>query len=392
MVQVSDIKWGSYKNYEGPFYPGKHKFALPTTPIDAGKARGKDMLQVITATEGGAYDAFNGYDRCGWSSGLIQFCEAGYYLVSDMLGEVYKELPEALNPLREQLRNNRVTFHANEKNRYRFFFDDSDEIDTKTEQNRLFYLGGDGTKGTWTGGAIENARRWAAAISSVWESQEARDIQEGYTLKKLRGYVIGDAKKYIDEVPANDLGNAIEAAYLSFAINNPTRARNGLKKVTLSTGNAFGVYSMRFFIELLRELTFGPNIVIYPDRYDAIAPAIINTYGIDVPTDSKALASHKESSWEEGYTAISVSELQRALLNLHYDIGSRGLDGIFGPKTKEALMDFERMSGHKNPDGYPDEHTLYELESDLEEKGLKELRGCVCSCTCGIGPINSRAK
>jgi hypothetical protein len=67
MVDKSQIKWGEYKNYEGPYFIGSVPFSLSSNPSDDEK-----ILAVITATEGGCYDSINMYDSCILSSGLIQ--------------------------------------------------------------------------------------------------------------------------------------------------------------------------------------------------------------------------------------------------------------------------------------------------------------------------------
>lgn len=48
MTEISDIKWGSYKQWEGPFYPGKCKYVLPENPLSFEK-----LLAVVCSTEGG---------------------------------------------------------------------------------------------------------------------------------------------------------------------------------------------------------------------------------------------------------------------------------------------------------------------------------------------------
>ena len=54
MVQPSDIGWGGYGGYEGPFFRGVIPFDASHLPTFEDKA-----VAVITATEGGHYDAIN---------------------------------------------------------------------------------------------------------------------------------------------------------------------------------------------------------------------------------------------------------------------------------------------------------------------------------------------
>lgn len=67
LTQTNVILWGSYKEYEGPFFMGKRSFILPQHPTEADK-----QLEVITAAEGGHYDAINMYDRGIISVGISQ--------------------------------------------------------------------------------------------------------------------------------------------------------------------------------------------------------------------------------------------------------------------------------------------------------------------------------
>lgn len=53
-ITVNNIGWGSYTNYEGPFFRGTIPYTLPENPTEA------DLeLLVLTSTEGGRYNAIN---------------------------------------------------------------------------------------------------------------------------------------------------------------------------------------------------------------------------------------------------------------------------------------------------------------------------------------------
>src|SRR5512138_1105983 len=91
MPKPEDIKWSSYQTFEGPFFIGTQGFKLPEQPTFNDR-----ILAVITATEGGHWNAINMYDRCIMTVGLIQWCEAGQYSVSDMLGALEAKKPGAV--------------------------------------------------------------------------------------------------------------------------------------------------------------------------------------------------------------------------------------------------------------------------------------------------------
>lgn len=367
MVAVSEIGWGKYRQYEGPFYRGKFGYTLPSNP------RPEDMqMAVITATEGGHYDAWNGYDVCGWTSGLIQWCEGrGQYSVSDMLGAVAAYDRDLLFTVDQELIHEDLLFKPNEKGRYRFFFKDSrGEVDSQAEQQELFYAGGDGTQGSWKANNKMRAKAWAAAVSTVWENQEAQRIQVDYTAKRLRGFLLPYAKSVFDGMPDTDIARGVYAAYLSFAANNPTWANNSLQTAVKQRRQA-SAWTLDWVISILQELTFGPGIAIYPHRYDAIRPVLEKLYGLQLPDFSNELKLWSEAT---GIPAgITTAQLQRALIRLGYDLGPAKDDGKYGKKTTEAVLTLEQLSGIvpvQEQNGQVDQFTWPALQKALADKGL----------------------
>ena len=364
MVTHNDIGWGRYKNFEGPFYKGKHAFVLsPNATSD------EKILAVITATEGGRYDAWNGYDVCGWTSGLIQWCEGrGQYSVSDMLGAVYMSNPALLKPVLDYSLSVGVTFVQDARKRWRFsFLDIRGVVDRQEEQDQLFYMQGDGTVGSWTVKTTLYAKKWAAAISSVWESEDAQRVQKKYTVDRLRKFMLPYAKSVFDQAPATAEAMALEAAYLSFAANNPTWADKALRSAVDMHPIA---WDLNWVTAVLRSLTFNPMIAIYPHRYDAIRPVLEKLYGLNLPDFSNDL-----KSWS-AYTGIPANvttvNIQEALIRLGYDLGPSGADGKYGRKTKEAVLAFEHQAGIalKAQDGMVDNHTWPALQAALAARKL----------------------
>lgn len=68
------------------------------------------------------------------------------------------------------------------------------------------------------------------------------------------------------------------------------------------------------------------------------------------------------SKGSRGLTFIEGQELQRRLTDLGFDTG--GVDGVVGPKSREAIRDFQRSAG-LTPDGHPSVELL-----DAVRKGL----------------------
>src|ERR1044072_5001599 len=145
MVTVNQVMWGKYKGFSGPYYKGMFRYELPENPSENDK-----RLRVCTSTEGGTYDAVNMYDRCIISVGLIQCCEAKYFLTSRLLHHVCETVsPDVvIKALRPALQLTNAEFKKNENEQWRFF-QGGMEIKTEKQQQELF-LGCDGKDGSWT--------------------------------------------------------------------------------------------------------------------------------------------------------------------------------------------------------------------------------------------------
>jgi len=354
MTLVNEIGWGRYMSFEGPYFRGVCKFKLPANPV-----LGDRLLAVISATEGGAWDAYNGYDRMICTSGLVQWAEAEQYSVSDMLGRVAEKDRMLLREVDSLLEERRMLFRRNEKGRWRFFFDGvgvTDEVDTLQEQHMMFQLHSDGTRGTWDPESSALATKWAAAISSVWERPAAQAIQRDFTVSHLNGFVLPEANKLLMLRSMNPVGEATLAAFLSFAANNPLLASRHLL-LAVKNNPELRPWTKEWFVAILQQMTFGPGIVIYPHRYDCIRPVLEQLYGLDLPDFSEQLRS----------TSILANpvELQKALIHLGYDLGPAGADGVVGRLTKAAIMQFQQLH-ELQPTGNPTQEVLEELMREID--------------------------
>lgn len=348
MVTVNEVSWGEYKEWEGPYYRGRVGYVPPPVATDASR-----YLGVITATEGGHYDAVNMYDRMILSVGLIQWAEAGQYSVSDMLGKVAERGAGLLDPLVAVMTKARAVFKQNARGKWRFFVN-GDEVDTIEEQQKLF-LGCDGTHGSWGPDNRVAAKEWAAAVASVFQQPEAQRAQEEFTVPRLRGFATkaAEAELWGPGTPTENTGwaGALRAAYLSFATNLPAMASQQLLWALKGLPDR---WSEEGVITILRQLTFGPQITIYPKRYNDIRPVLERSYGVDLPDFAKELqAWHKTLGIDprsEVPGFMDVREIQTELLALGYDLGPAGVDGRQGGKTTDAIRTFQRLAGLR-PDG-----------------------------------------
>lgn len=341
-MQIRDIGWSRYRDFEGPFTLGTERYELPDDPTDDDR-----IMAVITATEGGRWNAVNMYDTCILTVGLIQFCER-YYLVSDMLGKLAVDDLELIAPMNPVLQASGAHFVPNHRKRWRFFFkDDRGEVDRPDEQKQLFLLHSSGKRGSWDPASTDHAKYWALAMVNIFQEPRAVEIQKAFTVGMMRKFATKSAKLVLDRAPDNELGKAFIASYLSYAANNPTWASNNLARAReTATADEF---SLDWLVHVLRVLTYGPKVHIYPHRYDAIRPVIERLYGIDLPDTSDILQRELKEY-------MPVREIQTVLAALGYDLGpygdnGDGVDGVykFGGKTYQAIADFQRAH-HIVPD------------------------------------------
>jgi hypothetical protein len=356
MVKPEDMGWGKYKWYEGVYFRGSRKFQLPAKPSEEHR-----LLAVITSTEGGSFDAYNGYDRCGISAGLLQWCEIPYFLTSKLLGAIASKDQSLLAPLQPALDASDADFLEKSPGKWRFFWRHSkDQVNGANEQKKLFMLNSSGHQGSWDDESKAHAKLWAASIANVLAQDKAIEIQTNYTAARVRMFATEFARTNLfDNVPSTGWVGATRAIYLSFAANLPAVASKQLKAALEETGAA--KWSKEWCIHIARRLTFGPGITIYPHRYNSIRPVVEKLYGVDLPDMAGELKMWKgvqgldnvhddevmseEPSGEPTFT--TVKEVQQLLSDMGYDLGPTGVDGAMGRKTKEALLVFQGNVGLK---------------------------------------------
>jgi len=286
MARIEDVSWGSYQEYEGPFYKGKVKFEISNNPSINDK-----RLAAITAIESGRYDAINMYDRMIVSVGLIQWGEANNFSVTKMLGLIcdsgFEQLVQSC--LKPAMEISESSFKKNQKGIWRFFIGNS-EVNSLALQQKLF-LGCDGRKGSWKSEEQKKyAKTWASSIASVLEDPRTRELQKKFTMDRLMGFVPGNVKKELfDDKNSSPWSEAIRTIYLTFAINLP-RIAGEMFESTKFSGKK---WSPEWCLCLIKKLTLGPNIKIYPKRYDALRPVIETLFEIKLPKTSKELDEWK---------------------------------------------------------------------------------------------------
>lgn len=298
MVGISQLGWGKYGGYEGPYFKGSIPYKLPDNPTEDDR-----RVRVVTSTEGGAYDAINMYDKCIVSVGLIQWCEAQYYLTSRLLHEICNTIGPAkvLLALKPAFDLYNADFKPNVQKQWRFHFNDArGEVNTLQKQQDLF-LGCNGKEGMWTPEARGRAQLWAACLTNVWSDPLAQRVQVKYTAQRLMGFVLKDAKQALWDGTA-DVGwtGALRAAYLSFAANNTVKANDSVIKAMASLKSP--KWSAAWCTGVLKQLTFGPGVAIYGERYNKIRPWLEQLWtGVTLPKTADEL-----KAWTEPVLVIPV--------------------------------------------------------------------------------------
>lgn len=331
MIKPSDIGWGSYREFEGPFFRGRQKFSIATDPSWYDK-----VLAVTTATEGGTYDAVNMYDRMTVSVGLIQWGEAGTFAVSDMLGTVADADPVPINELEPALHTCGATFEKR-GGVWRFVLSDG-RIAGGWRGEQLFRGSSGGKKGNWSPGDKAIARMWATCIANVFQYASAQAAQERFTVPRLEQFATSSAKAALWDGTKPDntgLPGALRAAYLSFAANLPAVASKHLS--TAITNATDPKWSPGWCNAVLRQLTFGPQIAIYPERYNKIRPVIETLFGVDLPDFANDLKAQPSD------LLGTAAGIQSRLAALGYEIGA--IDGVMGRLTKDAIVHFQTDRG-----------------------------------------------
>jgi len=372
MVTLENIGWGQYKSYEGTFFRGLGRFELPPNPSENHR-----LMAVLTSTEGGSGSAINGYDRCIISCGYFQWCEAAYFLTSRLLGAIAESNPNLLQPLDPALQASKAVFTKTTRGRWRFAFQDNrGEVDSVKEQRQLFLLHSTGHKGTWDDDSKAHAKLWAACMANTLVQPEADEVQVAYSAKRIRSFAMPSARKVLLDDPAPSQGwvGALRAGFLSFAGNLPAVAAKHLEKALKTAPGA--KWSEDWCIHILKELTFGPKIAIYPHRYDAIRPHIEKLYEVDLPDFADELEAW-EAELDDGIDRdaadpcfYQLGEVQQVLIDMGYDLGPWGADGVMGAKTKDAIMTFQSLNGLV-PDGV--------VGSKTRAKLLEAFRAQICT-------------
>jgi len=284
-VTIANIGWGSYASFEGPFFGGKQRYVLPNDPTENDR-----IMNVVTAPEGGAYDAINMYDAGIVSVGLIQWINAGQHSVDAMLGRVIEDHGEdkVFLPLADVMKQCNATFKKNASGAWRFF-QDNVEVASDAQQRKLFMLGA-GTKGSYTPAAKTLAKTWAMGFANVFADPDAQRAQVDYTVPRLKEFLQADVRSAMyDGQPDEGWIAAASAAVISFAVNVPAMTARAYRSYVPGKDVK---WSPDWVIGLLKHITFnGPSTGIWLKRYNEIRPVLEKLYAVKLPRTSIELSA-----------------------------------------------------------------------------------------------------
>lgn len=250
-------------------------------------------MAVVTAAEGGHYDAINMYDAGIVSVGLIQWINAGQHSVDAMLGRVATDcgIDKVLGPLKPALELSKATFKKTPAGTWRFHDANGVPVETNAQQRALFFLGC-GPKGSWNANAKLHAKVWAAAFANIWVDPGARKAQVDYTVPRLKGFLFSNLQKELyDGNPDTGWYGAIRAAIISYGVNLPSPTAKLYNAFIAST--KLKKWSSDWCIALLQHVTFQSKQHHWLLRYNSIRPVLEKLWGVKLPKTTRELSVWK---------------------------------------------------------------------------------------------------
>ena len=224
------------------------------------------------------------------------------------------------------------------------------EVSSVTEQQILFFgAAGVGKVGTWTDECKAHARAWAEGLVDLWDSPEMQQACREFCSLRLRSWY---DHKFFEGKPQDRWWGAAHAAYVMFCTNYPRTAKSVLE----AAPEVGSVPMSEWVVNLLKEMVeHGPNT--WPFRYEQARPVLEALYGVDLPDHVKDL--------KDGGAAIDTRELQARLIELHYDLGPAGADGIYGNCTTQAVLTFQQLN-QLRVTGHADSATVLALREQTD--------------------------
>ncbi len=89
--------------------------------------------------------------------------------------------------------------------------------------------------------------------------------------------------------------------------------------------------------------TESRKVLVEPSKaVEEVVPAEYKTVTKRVMVSAETVGEWKEILCDSKLTSSKISQIQRALINAGYDVGSHGVDNVFGADTKRALTQYQK--------------------------------------------------
>jgi hypothetical protein len=271
-----NVLWGKYKEFEGPYYPGNIDYKLPENHDVWDR-----VLASVAATEG-KMNSINMYDSCIVSAGIIQWCEKNFLGVTNLIDAFMKSNETKHTPILNDAFKEIKSFvgfmpFKKQSNGSWRFVDKSNNIIDKEDEQRNFFLGCDGKKGSWNQRTFDLSKTWARCLAKFMSAQEMTEFQSNYTKEKIKTiYYHRDVRSIIEQISDQTIKELALCFYISFSANHPKFAKDNFISADARMLTKRG--SKEWLLEVIKEMTFKNNIEIYPKRFEKVSMVLNKLY------------------------------------------------------------------------------------------------------------------
>ncbi len=288
MIQLSQVRWNTYHNFEGPVFAGN----LPVPTAGRDDPFHAKVLSITAAAEGGGFNATQMWDSGLLSVGAIQFIDAGSFNVCNLLGEVAERcgahlVQEKLRPALDMC--DAMFFRAGD-GKWRFSHKGA-TVNTNAAQKLLYFGDASGNKlGSYTDAKRLRVKTWVVCMANVWDIPGSTDVQTEFTLRNLKnGFVWGNLKAelFAEGVGEDGYVGATKAMLLAYAVNAPAVV---VKMYDSGKANGKAKFSPEWCLELLRHVVLNGGIDVWKSRWGAKLPFVEKAFGVKLPTYAQLAA------------------------------------------------------------------------------------------------------
>lgn len=286
-----------FQNREGWF-----NIQGPKMIISSQKSFWESVALIACSTEsGGVVSAYNGYDQCVVTLGILQF--AGSVAGSPLMKlitkfyELDKDLViKHLQPALDKVPGSELIYN----NGKCLFKIDGVEVIKFAEWCNLIQEGVSGVKGTWTPSAKETSKIWAECFIKLAEEPKFIEVQKKFFINSLKTTYFANANiQVIDEETGNkvivkplDVFNynestieselnykrALIATYISYGANIPALASKKLYENLVKHPERSWTEKFKYFALACKSST----VKEWSIRWNKISALLVQEFGVDI--------------------------------------------------------------------------------------------------------------